>query len=148
MSYSEGGGAHQGSSIHEDSQARILGLPCPCSGSSDQELNTHLLCLLDWQACSLPQWDLGSPSRQNSVPQTCPHWNSDNNGAASLRSNKSHLGRLGLWKDVSKGEKNETYGGYVWVSWKEICTFWQSTGIHLRYRHRKLGKEKNNIKNY
>ena len=51
-----------GSSVHGISQARILGCHDLLQGIFlTQRLNLHLLCLLHWQAGSLPLEHLGSP---------------------------------------------------------------------------------------
>ena len=57
-----------GSAVHGIFQARILGwvaISCSRGSSWPRELNPHLLCLLHWQACSLP---LVPPGKLNHSP--------------------------------------------------------------------------------
>ena len=60
-------------SVHGTCQARIVEWVAPSRGSSPSRDLTQVLCLLHWQAGSLPRHHLGSPNAVCTPKVTKPH---------------------------------------------------------------------------
>ena len=86
-------------------QEHWSGLPCSCPGDLPNPRIEHASLMSPALAgMFFTTVTTGNPSRQNSVPQTCPHSNTDNNGAASLISNKSSR-QIGALEGCLQGKK-------------------------------------------